>query len=161
GPIGTYERDARERIDHRRVSAIDLVLEDLARCERDVEDRGRGEDAVDGPAHARARAREDARLDRADLRHAIRRDVLVARLRHFEAPREVYPELEAPERSVFLLRHLGVNDAVAGGHPLDRAAGETAVVADRVRVLHRAAEHDRHGFEAAVGMAREAGLVVA
>ena len=60
-----------------------------------------------------------------------------------------------------LLRHLRVDDAAAGGHPLDAAGLEQADVADAVAVAHAPLEHDRHRLEAAVRMIGKAADVVA
>ena len=66
------------------------------------------------------------------------------------------PTAESPrEAALFLLRHLRMNDAVTGGHPLRAARAEMAVVAEAVAMLHRAVDHVRHGLESAVRMRRE------
>ena len=58
------------------------------------------------------------------------------------------------------LRHFLMDDAAAGGHPLNVAGGDRAPVAQAVAVLHRSGEDVRDGLDAAVGMPREARQVV-
>ncbi len=89
------------------------------------------------------------------------RHVLVARRRHLERGREVRPELEPvhPPGPV-ALRHLLVEDAAPGGHPLHVAGPERAPVAQAVAVLDRAREHVRDGLDAAVRVPGKAGEVV-
>ena len=55
-----------------------------------------------------------------------------------------------------LAGHFGVDEAGAGGHPLDVAGPEDAVVAPGIAMLHLAAEQVGDGLEAAMGMGREA-----
>ena len=58
------------------------------------------------------------------------------------------------------LRHLLVQDAAAGGHPLHVAGAERAAVAEAVAVLDRAGQHVGDGLDAAVRMPGKAGEVV-
>ena len=93
-------------------------------------------------------------------RHVGRGDVAVGRRLHLVLGGEVDPELEARHAARLLLRHLRMDDAAAGGHPLHAARLEQADVADAVAVAHAALEHDRHGLEAAVRMVGKAADVV-
>ncbi len=94
-----------------------------------------------------------------DGRNAIRRDVLIARLRHLVLLRQVHPELEALHQAFLLLWHLGVDDAAAGGHPLHRARGQKPFVARVVTVTHPTGEHVGDGLEAAMRMIGKAGQI--
>ena len=58
------------------------------------------------------------------------------------------------------LGHLLVDDSAAGGHPLNIAGGDGAVIAHAVAVLHRSGQDIRDGLDAAVGMPREARQVL-
>ena len=100
-------------------------------------------------------------IRRGDDRHARGRDVAVLRRRHLVLRGEVDPELEAGHAAFLLLRHLRMDDAAPGGHPLHAARLEQADVADAVAMAHAALQHDRHGLEAAVRVVREAADVVA
>jgi hypothetical protein len=81
--------------------------------------------------------------------------VLVARRGHLERRRQVGPELEAVHLAVGVaLRHLLVDDAAAGGHPLHVAGAERAAVAQAVGMLDGAGEHVGDGLDAAVRMPR-------
>ena len=123
-----------------------------------------GGDAVDGAAPAPELAADDPHhraviVD--DLGDLGARDVLVARRRHLQRRRQVGPELEAvhPARRV-AVRHLLVEDAAAGGHPLHVARTERALVAQAVGVVDRAGQHVGDGLDAAVRVPRKARLVV-
>ena len=59
-----------------------------------------------------------------------------------------------------LLRHFGVDDAAAGGHPLHAAAFQLADVAEMIFMPHVAVEHVGHGLEAPMRMRRKAGDVI-
>jgi len=63
-------------------------------------------------------------------------------------------------KAVLLLRHLRMQDAAAGGHPLHAARAEVAPVAVVVAVAHMAGKHVGHRLEAAVRMLGKAGEVV-
>src|SRR5581483_1401705 len=74
--------------------------------------------------------------------------------------RQVEPQLEPGDPLRPDLRHLLVQDAAPGGHPLDVAGADRPPVAERVAVPHLAAAHDRDRLDAAVRMVRESRLVV-
>src|SRR5262249_5801592 len=95
------------------------------------------------------------------FRDVGRLDVLVARRGHLERSRQVRLELEAvaPAAGVSL-RHLLVQDAAAGGHPLDVAGAETAAVAEAVAVRDGPGEHVGDRLDAAVRVPRKAGEIV-
>ena len=57
------------------------------------------------------------------------------------------------------LRHLLVEDAAAGGHPLHVACAEAPAIAEAVPVLDRAGEHVGDRLDAAVRVPREPGEV--
>ena len=57
------------------------------------------------------------------------------------------------------LRHLLVDDAAAGRHPLDVARSDDALVAQAVAVIGAAADHVGDRFDAAVGVPGESGQV--
>ncbi|MCW0416551.1 hypothetical protein NB689_002305 [Xanthomonas sacchari] len=102
------------------------------------------------------------RHPRRRLRHgdALGREFLVARRGHLVARRQVHPQLEAAHAPVFLLRHLRMHQAAAGGHPLHAARGQQTLVAVVVLVPHAPVEHVGDGLEATVRMAGEAPDVV-
>ena len=58
------------------------------------------------------------------------------------------------------LWHFLVNDAAAGGHPLNVARVDGAAVADAVSVLDAAGEDVGNRFDPAMGMPRKPGEVV-
>ena len=88
-------------------------------------------------------------------------DFLIAGRGHLERGGEIGPELEAVHAAgVVALGHFLVDDAAAGGHPLDVAGGDGAVVAHAVAVLDGAGEDVGDGFDAAMRMPGEAGEVV-
>ncbi len=87
-------------------------------------------------------------------------DVAVLGVLHLEPRREIDPELKAVQQSLGLLRHLRVNDAAAGGHPLRAAGDDLAAVAHVVLVAHAALEQVGERLEAPVRMGRKAGNVV-
>ena len=58
------------------------------------------------------------------------------------------------------LRHLLVNDAAPGGHPLHVAGAEVAAVAQAVAVLDVAGQHIGDGLDAAVRVPGKAGAVL-
>ncbi len=61
---------------------------------------------------------------------------------------------------VVALGHFLVNDAAAGGHPLDVARGDGSAVADAVGVVDRAGEDVGDGLDAAMRVPGESGEVV-
>ncbi len=56
--------------------------------------------------------------------------------------------------------HLLVENAAAGGHPLDVAGRHAALVAQAVAVLHFAGQHVGDGFDPPVRMPWEAGQII-
>src|SRR5262249_26541012 len=95
-------------------------------------------------------------VGRRRLGDAPGRDLLVARRHHLVARRQVDPDLEAVDAPALLLdpprRHLGVDDARAGRHPLHVAGAERGAVPGGVLVLALAVEEVGHGLEPAVRM---------
>ena len=88
-------------------------------------------------------------------------DFLVMRGGHLERGGEIRPQLEAVHAARFVaLGHFLVDDAAAGGHPLDVARFDGAVVADAVGVVDGAGEDVGDGFDAAMRVPGEAGEVV-
>jgi len=57
-------------------------------------------------------------------------------------------------------RHLLVQDAAAGGHPLHVTGRHLAFVAEAVAVFHRPGQHIGDGLDATMGMPREPGEIV-
>ena len=96
----------------------------------------------------------------ADLRDLRVEKFLIAGRRHFELGREVDPELDDVEEAAALGESgavkFFVDDARGGGHPLDVAGADFAVVAAGVAVLELAGIDDRDGFKAAMGMLADA-----
>lgn len=90
------------------------------------------------------------------LWNRLGRDVLIARGGHLEPGWEVQPELKAAHQALFLLRHLGMNEATAGRHPLYGAGAKEPLVALAVTVTHAAREHDGDCLETAVRVVRKA-----
>src|SRR5205823_3366252 len=87
-------------------------------------------------------------------------DLLVARGGHLEGRGEVGPELEAVHAAGGVaLGHFLVDDAAAGGHPLDFAGADGALVSEAVGVVNGAGEDVGDGFDAAVRVPGEAGEV--
>src|ERR1019366_3100363 len=130
----------------------------------DVEVDRVGGDAGDGTFFAPERAADDAGLRAVvvgDIGDFGRFDFLVMRGGHLERGGEIGPQLEAVHAARFVaLGHFLVDDAAAGGHPLDVACFDGAVVADAVGVIDGAGEDGGDGFDAALGMPGEAGEVV-
>ena len=136
----------------------------LAGRHRDVEVDRVGGDAVDRAGLAPEIAADDADVRAVvvgDLRDVGGLHFLVARRGHLERRREIGPQLEAVHAAGRVaLGHFLVDDAAAGGHPLDVAGGDGAVVAHAVAVLDGAGEHVGDGLDAAMRMPGEAGEVV-
>ena len=61
---------------------------------------------------------------------------------------------------VVALGHLLVDDAAAGGHPLDVAGGDGAVVAHAVAMLDGSGEDVGDGLDAAMRVPGEAGQII-
>ena len=77
------------------------------------------------------------------------------------APRgQVQPELEAFHDAVLLLRHLGMDHAAAGGHPLHAAVLQQPFMAGAVAMAHAAGDHVGDGLEAAVRMVGKPGDII-
>ncbi|MDT4860230.1 hypothetical protein FQZ97_947770 [compost metagenome] len=68
-------------------------------------------------------------LGRADAGNLRRVEVSVAGVAHLVLGRQVEPDLEATHHAFLLLRHLAVDDAARGGHPLHAAVLQQAAVA--------------------------------
>ena len=101
------------RCDRLRESAISWhAYVDVQRVDRDAGRRAGKTDRLSGND-----ADPDAIICRS-LGHILGVDILIARRAHFLVGRQIDPQLEAAHEAVFLLRHLGVHDAAAGGHPL-------------------------------------------
>jgi hypothetical protein len=66
--------------------------------------------------------------------------------------------MHAPLRIAF--RHLLVQDAATGGHPLDVPRAEAAAIAQTITVIDCASQHVGDRFDPAVRMPRKAGEVV-
>src|SRR5579864_1438325 len=62
--------------------------------------------------------------------------------------------------SMIALRHLLVNDAAAGGHPLHITSADHAVVAHAVAVGYGSGQHVRDRLDSPVRMPRESGQIV-
>ena len=131
----------------------------LARRHRDVEIARIGRDAFDRALLAPEIAADDAHARAVvvdDFGNVLRRDVLVARRRHLQRRRQVRPELEAVHAALRIaLRHLLMQDAAAGRHPLHVARAQLALVAEAVAVLDGAGEHIGDRLDAAMRMPRE------
>ncbi len=96
-----------------------------------------------------------------DLGNRRSRNVLVARIGHLELRRQVGPKLEAvhaPFRIAF--RHLLVQNAAAGCHPLHVARGHAALVAEAVAVRHFAGQDIGDGLDAAMRVPGKSGEIV-
>jgi hypothetical protein len=107
--------------------------------------------------------------DQADVRAVIvgdHRDVrrlhlLVARLGHFERRRQIRPELKAMHAPrLVALRQFLMDDAAAGGHPLDVSGGDRTLVPQAVAMLDGSRQDVRNRFDAAMRMPRKARQVV-
>ena len=90
-----------------------------------------------------------------------RLDVPVAGRHHLLAGRQVGPELEPPHGAGGAhLRHLLVDDAAAGGHPLHIPGADGPLVAHAVAMFHQPFQHVGDGLDAAVRMPGESGQVL-
>src|SRR5579859_500095 len=130
----------------------------------DVNVDGIGGDAVDGAALAPETAADQADVGAVvigNLRDVRLFDFLIARRGHFLRRGKIGPELEAVHASgVIALGHFLVDDAAAGGHPLDVAGGDGAAIADAVAVLDGAGENVGDGLDAAMRVPGEASEIV-
>ena len=131
---------------------------------RDVEVARIGGDAFHRPALAPEVADHDPHARPVvvgDFGNVLREDVLVARLGHLQRRRQVRPQLEAVHAALRIaLRHLLVQDAAAGRHPLHVAGAQRAAIAEAVAVIDGAGEDVGDRFDAAMRMPREPGEVV-
>ncbi len=129
----------------------------------DVEIQRLGRYPIDGSADAINRTRDhpcgDAFGD-GHLGYLVCGYVLVLGRRHLHRRRQVDPELKAPHEAVLLPRHLGVDDATTGRHPLDAARAEKTGIPLVVAVFHRPRQHIGDGFETAMRMVGETRKVV-
>mmetsp|Transcript_3437 Transcript_3437/g.6794 ORF Transcript_3437/g.6794 Transcript_3437/m.6794 type:complete len:230 (+) Transcript_3437:577-1266(+) len=121
-----------------------------------------GGDGVLEPArvvrHRRDLAVVVAELESGDL---IRPKHLEVRVCHFVLSGKVDPDLKQLQ-GIFRLvvhqgKHLGVRDALAGGHPLAVSEAEPAGASQGVGVVAQAFARDGDGLKAAVRVFREAG----
>ena len=90
-----------------------------------------------------------------EFRDGGRGDIPVLGGPHLLGGRQVQPQLEAAHQTAFLLRHLRVDDAATGRHPLHVARAEMSTVAEVILVQHVPREHVGHSLETAVRMGRE------
>ena len=82
------------------------------------------------------------------LRYLVIGEPAVPGVHHLVGRREVGPQLKAAHGALFVaLRHLLVDDAAAGRHPLDVAAADDAVISHAVAMLDLPVEHIRDGFD--------------
>jgi hypothetical protein len=107
--------------------------------------------------HVTRRARIHAYLAAVEPvhRHIGQALIEVTRRDHLVACGQVEPELQRMRHAISV-RHLAVQGAASGGHPLDVALRQHAMRAGVVAMFQFAAEHQRHGLEAAVRMGFEA-----
>src|ERR1700722_5173355 len=83
---------------------------------------------------------------------------LISRRGHLERCRKIRPQLKAMHPSrLIALRHLLMNDATTGGHPLHIAGGDGPAVSHAVAVFDRSGKHISDGLDPAVWMPRKAG----
>ncbi len=115
--------------------------------------------AVDRAAHELSVQVDVTRndLDASRARHFHRRNlsggyIPVVRRLHLFSRRQIEPQLKAAQAALGLLRHLRMNDAARGGHPLHIAGPEIAAVSEMVLVAHVAIEHVGDSLEAAMRM---------
>jgi len=123
---------------------------------RNVEVDGVGRYAVHRAFFAPERSAYDADFgavvigDFGDFR---RFDFLIMGPGHFERRGKVGPELETMHAAGFVaFGHLLMDNAAAGGHPLDVACGDGTTISHAVAVFHRSGEDVGNGFDAAVRM---------
>ncbi len=87
-------------------------------------------------------------------------DVSVVRRPHLFGCRQVQPQLKPAQPALSLLRHLRMDDAARGGHPLHVAGPKIAAIAQMILVPHVAVQHVGDGLEATMRMRRESRQVV-
>ncbi len=150
-------------VDERVVRRWQRLRESRAGREMQVEVKRFGARALHRPGVPVACAGNDPNADPVDLerRNLPGSEVAVPGRNHLVGGGQVQPELETLHHAFFLLGHLAVDHAAAGGHPLHAAVGQQPFVAGRVAMAHAAGDHVGDGLEAAVRMIGKAGDVVA
>src|SRR4029434_3755896 len=88
-------------------------------------------------------------------------DVLIPRRGHFKIRRQIDPQLKPGDAPRTHLGHFLMHDTSPGSHPLNVTGTDTSGVAECVFVVHNALKSVCHGFNAAMGMQGESGLVIA
>src|SRR5712691_8510403 len=178
-PAGVAHPFGADRTGRRCVAEAPTPLEDVregvprrldgqslgeARRDPHVEVAWVGGDALDGTGLPPEAAADDAHPRPVvvhNLRDVAPHDVLVAGIGHLERCGEVRPQLESVHPAALVaLRHLLMEDAAPGRHPLHVPGAECAAVAQAVAVLHGPVEDVGDGFDPAMGMPRESGPVV-
>src|SRR5262249_343500 len=87
--------------------------------------------------------------------------LLVAGVHHLVTRGKIRPELEAPHPTLAVsLRHLLMNDAASGGHPLHVAGSDHPPVAEAVTMLHVACQHAGDRLHPPMRVPGEAALVL-
>src|SRR2546423_6878190 len=123
-----------------------------------------GGDTFDRSALAPELAADDANLRAVvvgDVGDVLRRDVLITRNGHLQPGWQIGPELKAVHAAVRIASgHFLVEDAAAGGHPLDVAGAHAAAIAETVAVVDGAGEHVGDRLDAAMRMPRKPGEIV-
>src|ERR1700719_2876135 len=96
-----------------------------------------------------------------DLGNLRCRNVLIPRRRHLEPRRQVCPQLEAVHAAPRIsLRHLLMEYAASGRHPLYVSSPEDPFVTQAVAVIHRAGQDIGDGFDAPMRVPRKPRTVV-
>src|SRR5580658_6797192 len=96
-----------------------------------------------------------------DLGNVGRPYFLVTRRRHLQRGGKIRPQLKsmrAPYR--VSLGHLLVNDSTSGSHPLNVAGIYRSAISNAVGMIYTAGEHIADGFDTAMWMPGESGLVI-
>ncbi len=132
------------------------------RPETHVEELGVDGDALHRTGRLRHRAANHSDPGSARFRHGYlaRLEALIPGLGHLLRGGQVRPQLESTHPApVVTPRHLLVDDAAAGRHPLHVAAPDGARVPEGVPVVDLALEHVGDGLDAAMGMPGESRAV--
>src|SRR5262249_4080177 len=88
-----------------------------------------------------------------DVGNFGRRNILVARRCHLEPRRQVCPKLKAMHPTTRIsVRHLLVEYAASGRHPLHVSSPEAALITQAVTVIDRAGQHIRDCLYASMGV---------
>ena len=160
----SYHPLARDDVDERRVVAGHGVDELHSGRQVAIQIFGLNDDVVHGAAHRVQQPRDDLYPRAArqlDFRNLFCRQAPVARGHHFFGGRKIGPELKAVHGPMRIaLGHFLMNDAGTGGHPLHVAAGDDALVAEAVCVLHVPPDDIGDGLDAPVRMPGKAALKV-